>query len=153
MRGAAQCLEKACKLAPETVNREESVMWNLIAIALILVVTISVYFIAMWVTKMTNDRGDEILHGVVKGVPASTKDRWLMLFTQWLPYAVFLTAFLLIAAVGNVQIARTVEDPRVQLLGYMCGGFLAMGGLFWLLLGCGFVFLNMVSTLRQTTRP
>jgi len=127
-------------------------MWNLIAIALVLAVTIATYLIAMWVTKMTNDRGDEILYGLVKGVPTSIKDRWLMLFTQWLPYAVFLVAFLWITAVGNIQIARSVDDPRVQLLGYMCAGFLAMGGLFWLLLGCGFMFLNMVSALRQVGR-
>ena len=48
-------------------------MWNLIAIALILVVTIATYVIAMWVTRMTNDRGDELLHGLVKGMPTSIK--------------------------------------------------------------------------------
>ena len=127
-------------------------MWNLIAIALVLVVTIAAYVIAMWVTTVTNRRSDEILYGVVDGVPASTKDRWLLLFTQWLPYAVFLIAFLLICAVGNIQIARCVDDPRVQLLGYMCAGFLAMGGFFWLLLGCGFVFPHMFSALRRSVR-
>ena len=127
-------------------------MWNLIAIALVLVVTIASYVIAMWVTRLTNDRGDEILHGLVKGIPMSSKDRWLMQFTQWLPYVTFLIAFLLISAVGDVQIARIADDPRLLLPGYMSTGFLASGALFLVLAGVGLVVPRLLSVLRQNAR-
>jgi lysylphosphatidylglycerol synthetase-like protein (DUF2156 family) len=114
----------------------------------ILAVTISVYFGAMWVTKMINDRGDDILNGVFKGVPASTKDRHLMLFTNWLPYAAFLVAFLVVAGVGVLELARGADDERVAVIGYMCAVVLTGGALFWAILG-SFVFTNMVSALRK----
>ncbi len=57
-------------------------MSNLTATALILALTMTTYTIAMWISFRTNERGDEILYGVVKGVPISTKDRWLFLFTR-----------------------------------------------------------------------
>ncbi len=125
-------------------------MWNLIATLAILGATILAYTIGMWVTRMINDRGDEILYGVVKGVPVSTKDRWFMLFTNWLPYALFLIGFLLIVAIGNVRIAKVVDDPTVATFGYLCAGFLAMGALFWLVLGLAATFPNMVAAIRKS---
>ena len=34
----------------------------------------------------------------------------------------------------------------------MCAGFMAMGGFFWLLLGCGFWFPRLFSAIRQSGR-
>jgi len=125
-------------------------MWNLIATLAILGATIAAYTIGMWVTRMINERGDEILYGVVKGVPVSTKDRWFMLITNWLPYAVFLIGFLLIVAIGDVRIARAVDDPVVATFGYLCAAFLTTGATFWLLLGSIATVPNMVAAIRKS---
>ncbi len=117
----------------------------------ILALTLSMYFGGMWVSKIINDRNDEILSGVVKGIPVSTKYRWLMLFTNWLPYVIFLCAILLVTGTGVLELAREVEEPRVKIVGYMCAVVLVGGAGFWSILGI-FVFANMLSALRDTTR-
>lgn len=48
-------------------------MWNLIATLAILGATILAYTIGMWVTRMINDRGDEMLHGSSKAFPYRRK--------------------------------------------------------------------------------
>ena len=52
----------------------------------ILAIMLTNYFGTMSVVRMINDRNDEILSGFVKGSAVSTRDRQLMLFTNWLPY-------------------------------------------------------------------
>jgi hypothetical protein len=109
------------------------------------------YFGCMWITRMINDRGDDILTGLLKGVPVRTKDRWLMLYTNWLPYVALQIAFLLILGFGILELAQGAESPKVGLIGYMSATMCAFGATFWLVIG-SFVFMSMVSTLRQTKR-
>lgn len=115
----------------------------------ILAVMIAVFFGGMWLSRMINERGDEILFGVVNGIPASSKDRWLMLITNWLPYTVFLIVFLLIMALGVLELARGAEEPRVRLVGYICATAAAGAALFWSVLG-SFLFANMLSAVRNS---
>jgi hypothetical protein len=74
-----------------------------------------------------------------------------MLWAQWLPYTVFFVGILAIAAVGNLEIARISDDRHVGIFAYMCSTFLAMAAVFSLILGA-FLFVNMLSSLRQKTR-
>jgi len=127
-------------------------MSNLAALLSMLGILIATFFGSYWVNTIINDRGDEILSGIVKGVPVSTKNRWLMLFTQWLPYTAFFIAFLGVVGLGFLEVAREIEHPRAKLVGYMCAMMCAGGAAFWGILG-SFLFLNMISTLRETTRP
>jgi predicted secreted protein len=117
----------------------------------ILAVIITLFFGSVWVSKTINDRQDEILTGVVKGVPVSTKYRWIMLFTNWLPFVVFLVAFLFVMALGLLELARGAEDERIRLLGYACAVLPTSGAAFWSILGV-IEFSNMLSALRDTTR-
>jgi hypothetical protein len=121
---------------------------NLLSILALMMVF---YYGVMWVTKIVNERGDEILYGVVKGVPVSTKNRWTMLVANWFPWVVFLIAFIGVMTVGILEIAQAAEAPRVRFFGYMCVTLCAGGAVFWLALGY-VLFRNMVSTLRDTTR-
>jgi predicted secreted protein len=118
----------------------------------ILALTVSVAFLAFTVSNMINDRNDEILTGVVKGVPVSTKYRWLMLFTNWLPFVVFLIAFLLVTAIGALELSRGTDDGRVRLVGYMCAVVMGSGAVFWSILSVFVTFPNMASVLRDTSR-
>lgn len=74
-----------------------------------------------------------------------------MLFTNWLPFVVFLIAFLVIAGLGLLELARGAEDERVRLLGYMCAVLPAAAAAFWSIVGV-VEFLNLLSALRDTTR-
>ncbi|NNE20397.1 MAG: hypothetical protein HKN10_18175 [Myxococcales bacterium] len=126
-------------------------MSDLAALLSILVVVIVTFFGSYWVNKMINERGDEILSGVVSGIPQTAKTRWLMLFTQWLPYTVFFIAFLLVVGVGFLEVAREIEHPRVELVGYMCATLCMGGAAFWSILGF-FLFAHMLSVLRTDAR-
>lgn len=124
-------------------------MHDFIALPLILALTMMGYVILMWVVRMTNARADEILSGVVNGIPATKKTRTLMLYTQYLPYAAFGDAFVAIMALGVLEIARGVDDPRVAAIGYICATFFGTSALFIAVL-VPFLFLNIRAALRQT---
>jgi hypothetical protein len=117
----------------------------------ILAVTMTGYFSCMWVTKMISQRGDDILSGIIKGVPVSTKDRRLMLFTDWLSWVALQIALLVILGLSLLEMARGAEEPSVELIGFMCATLCAFGATFWSILG-SVLFANMMSVLRKTTR-
>ncbi|NNE19210.1 MAG: hypothetical protein HKN10_12120 [Myxococcales bacterium] len=117
----------------------------------ILAVTIGGYTSCMWVTKMITGRGDDIVSGIIKGVPVSTRDRWLMLITDWLSWVALQVSLLIILGLGILEIARGANEPRVALIGYMCCVMCAFGAVFWTLLG-SVLFANMMSTIRKTAR-
>ena len=126
-------------------------MSDLAALLSILVTVIVTFFGSYWVNSVINDRGDEILSGVVKGIPVSTRTRWLMLYTQWLPYTAFFIVFLSVIGLGFLEVGREIEHPRIKLVGYMCATMCAGGAAFWGILG-SFLFANMFSAIREATR-
>jgi hypothetical protein len=105
---------------------------------------------AAWIHKTNNDRIDEILSGVVKGIPVPVSQRRLLLFTSWLPYVAFLTAWLLVLGLGIVESARWVEAPEVRLICYMCAMVLFGGAIFTVVLG-SLLFANMLSVIRKAS--
>jgi len=126
-------------------------MSNLAVLFSILGTVIVTFFGSYWVNKTINDRGDQILSGVVEGLPVSAKTRWLMLFTQWLPYTAFFIVFLLVVGIGFIEVGHGVEHPRVRLVAYMCATMCVGGATFWGVLG-SFLFTNMLSVVREADR-
>lgn len=124
-------------------------MSDSLVLPLILVLTMSGYTILMWVVRMTNKRGDQILTGVVEGVPASQKTRSLILFTQYLPYSAFGAAFVAIIALGIREMAAGAEDARVRLIGYMCSVLFATSAIFIAIL-VPFLFFHIRSAVRES---
>jgi hypothetical protein len=71
-----------------------------------------------------------------------------MLYTQWVPYAAFVIAFLAIMSLGVLEIARGAEAERVRLIGYMCAILLGGGAVFSTVLGAS-QFLLYRSAVRE----
>jgi lysylphosphatidylglycerol synthetase-like protein (DUF2156 family) len=117
----------------------------------ILVVIIAVFYASFSVVPIINNRGDEALSGVVKGVPVSLKTRRLMLFTHYLPLCAFLASFVLVAGLGLMEFARTMEEPRTQAVGCMAAIICIAGAVVWVGLG-GAWFLHTWSVLRTIKR-
>lgn len=123
-------------------------MSSQITLLSILAVIIAVFVATYWASTVINSRGDEISSGVVKGIPVSPKARWLMLFTQFLTFYLFLVGFLLIVALGLWELAQGIEERGVSLLGYM-GAYLAVSGaVMWFVLGTSW-FIHHWLTVRQ----
>jgi hypothetical protein len=123
-------------------------MSSQITLLLILAVIIAVFFATYWASTVINSRGDEISSGVVKGIPVPKKARWLMLFTQFLTFYLFLVGFLTIISFGLWELAQGLEEPGVSFLGYMGAYLAATGAVMWLLLGTSW-FLYHLSVVRQ----
>jgi len=115
---------------------------------LILAVIIAVFVATYWASTVINSRGDEISLGVVKGISVSPKARWLMLFTQFLTFYLFLVGFLMIIGFGLWELAQGIEERAVSLVGYMGAYLAASGAVMWLLLGTSW-FLYHLSVVRQ----
>ena len=118
----------------------------------ILVVLIGVVYATFSGISIMNSRGDEALSGVVTGVPVSLKTRRLLLFTNYMPQCAFLATFVLVAGLGIMEFARTVEEPRTQAIGYMVATMCiavaaSIGGL-----GSAWC-LHVWSVLRQAEAP
>jgi hypothetical protein len=122
-------------------------MSDLTAVVAILATLLAAYWIAMYATDFCTRRGDQVISGVVEGVPMSKKARWMAIYCQWLPSAAFLVGFLLLVGVGLAQIAKGIDNHELTTFARVCGGFFALGGVFWALLGA-FYLAHMVSAVR-----
>jgi len=114
----------------------------------ILAVIIAVFYASYSVTPIMYNRGDEALSGVVKGVCVSVETRRLMLFTNYMPLCAFVAAFDLVAGLGIFELARGLEEPRVQAVGYMAAVICISGAMVFIGLG-GAWFLHTWAVLRQ----
>ena len=109
------------------------------------------FAVAMWVSKITSERYDELFCGVAKGVPMSVTHRWMMTLTNWLPWAMFLVGWLLVMMAGFLKLASSSQDATIRTVGSMAAWLHAAGAAFWLILGV-VLTISLVRTLRETTR-
>ncbi len=109
------------------------------------------FAVAMWVSKVTSERYDELLCGVAKGVPMSLTHRWMMTLTNWLPWAVFLVGWLLMMMTGFLELANSSQDAAIRAFGYMAAWLHAAGAAFWFILGAALT-LALIRALRETDR-
>jgi len=131
-------------------------MSDQLTVACILALTTAGYAVGMWTNVVLNDRADEIRAGSAKGGKLSTSDRWLLLYTNWLPYVAFVVGYLVITAVAMVELAGYSASERVQLLGRMCGIFFGGGAVFVSVLGAyHFIALRkaVLASVRDGTKP
>jgi hypothetical protein len=117
----------------------------------ILVVLIAVFYAAFSGISIMNSRGDEALAGVVKGVPVSLKTRQLLLFTNYMPLCAFIACFSFVVGLGVIELARTMEDPRIQAIGYM-GAIMCIAGAVVVGVLGGAWCLHIWSVLRDPKR-
>lgn len=138
-------------VASSQKGSEEIAMSNLTAIGMILALLISGTLVMFVATHITHVRGDAVTTGQVRGVPVSIKERWMILFHDWMPAAFGLGALGFVLAFGQVAIAENVSDDTVKLLAWLCAGLAAFTGLFWIILGASY-FTNCVLLLREAAR-
>jgi len=123
-------------------------MPNSTAIALI----VATFFVAlpcfMYISKMTNDVGAEILAGVIRGNPVSTKSRWLMLYQIYVSYVLAAMTCGAVLSLASLRIADHVDDADIKRLAYVAAMLGALASISWLLNGLSW-FLHYRSVLRQ----
>lgn len=122
-------------------------MPDAIALPTMLALFMAAYAILMWVVRMTNERGDEIVAGVIKGIATPRRTRSLNLYTQYLAYCVFGMAYLVVVSFGLLEMTRGVENDGVKLVGYMCTTLLLSAAVFITLL-VPFLFMDMRRAVR-----
>jgi ABC-type enterochelin transport system permease subunit len=113
---------------------------------------VSFAFLVYYSTAKFNDRGHEILTGVIAGVPISTRYRRLLLWVTWLPQVAAAVVGEIIFAAFFVVLARQAGDADVRTLAYLCACAAGSGGVFSLVLGIPYAKL-LVSASRETERP
>ena len=126
-------------------------MSNLAAILLILATLCFAYVVIIYASNKLNEHVDVIIAGVIQGVPASTKHRYIKLNQIFLPQAAAVFVFSLIMALGYIRIADNVSDPDVRTVAYLAACLGAFGAASWLVLGVSF-YVHCYHVLRQETR-
>ena len=106
--------------------------------------------LALFFTR-AHERMDEIVTGVVNGVPVSTRYRWLLLLYDYLGYALACVVLLSVFGIGFFSAADGLTDPRLETLAYFCGSASAWGAVGVVVFVAAWVFY-MVSLLRREKR-
>jgi hypothetical protein len=102
----------------------------------------------MYISKMTNDVGAEILAGVIRGNPVSTKSRWLMLYQMYVSYVLAAMTCGAVLSLASLRIADHVDDADIKRLAYVAAMLGALASISWLLNGLSW-FIHYRSVLRQ----
>ncbi len=126
-------------------------MSNLNAIGLIFAILIFGGFVISYTTHIIHVRSDAITTGIVRGVSISIKERWMILFHDWVPAAFGIAVFGVLLALGQLEIARQVNDEGIRLLAWLSAGLAGFTSAFWLVLGISY-FTNCVLILREIGR-
>jgi len=126
-------------------------MSNLNAIGLIFAILIFGGFVITYTTHVIHLRSDAITTGIVRGVSISIKERWMILFHDWVPAAFGIAVFGVLLALGQLEIAQQVNDEGIKLLAWLCAGLAGFTSAFWLILGISY-FTNCVLILREAGR-
>lgn len=126
-------------------------MSNVNAIGLIFAILIFGGFVISYTTQIIHSRSDAVTTGIVRGVPISIKERWMILFHDWVPAAFGIAVFGVIMALGQLEIGQQVDDEGIRLLAWLSAGLAGFSSAFWLILGISY-FTNCVFILREAGR-
>ena len=105
-------------------------MSNLNAIGLILAILIFGGFVMSYTTHVVHIRSDAITTGIVRGVSVSIKERWMILFHDWMPAAFGIAVFGVILALGQLEIAQQVNDEGIKLLAWLSAALAGFSSAF-----------------------
>ncbi len=123
-------------------------MSNLNEIGLILALLIATTFVSFYAAKCTHIRSEGVTTGILRGVPISIKERWMILVQEWLPMASGNALFDLIVAVGLMEIGGNVVDVEIKVLAWLSAVLAGFGCISWVVQGSLF-FTSWLSRLRQ----
>ena len=84
--------------------------------AMLLILALFAFMILCLIPPITrgHQRMDEIVSGVVNGVPASTKYRWLIFYLDYLGFFVICLSLLAVFAIGFFKLATLTDDLTVR---------------------------------------
>ncbi len=104
----------------------------------------------MYCFRLAFLRMDEIVTGVVNGLPVSVKHRWNMLFLGFNAYANGAAIIHAVFGLGYFQVASIVGDSAVGTIALVCGGACVWGAAAIVFPA---IYLNvyLVSVLRSTS--
>jgi hypothetical protein len=72
-------------------------------------------------------RKDQIVTGIVDGVPVSMKHRWIMLFFEFIGYGNIVVILHGVFAIGYFRAASIVSDSVVGGVAFLCGAAAVFG--------------------------
>jgi hypothetical protein len=101
--------------------------------------------------KMAHKRMDQIVSGVVDGLPVSTQYRFLMLTFDFVGYVGLGSALLIVFAAGFQQVSSMEEAAEFSSLGKLCS-YACIAILGAVLLFTGYLFFYMLSLVRKADR-
>ena len=106
-------------------------------------------FLVYYSTAKVNNRGHEILTGVVAGVPVSTRYRRLLLWITWLPQIAGHLVGSAIFAGMFVALARQAGGADVRTIAYACAFVAGIGAIYSL--GLSLPYLSfLASSVRES---
>jgi hypothetical protein len=89
------------------------------ALALLIASIFPGAFVFFYSSKMATDAGNEVLTGVIRGMPISTKVRWLFLHQKYVGYVLGTVSVGILMAAVNVQIAAHAPDAAIRTVAYL----------------------------------
>ena len=107
------------------------------------------YMVVLFGDRWFHDRVDAVITGVVRGVPVSSRHRWLLLTNSLLTHLVALVAYCSLVAFFFAQLGTNVSEPGIKWLAYTAAIVWGVGVAIYLVLGPSFL-VHLVSTLRAT---
>jgi hypothetical protein len=72
----------------------------------------------------------------------------MILFHDWMPAAFGVAVFGLLLAFGQMEIAKNVTEPGIQMLAWLSAALAGFASMFWFILGISY-FVNLVLILRE----
>lgn len=123
-------------------------MSDLIAIVLLLASHGLLILCTVLLYNRVLQRKDEIVAGVVRGLPVSTRERWNMLFFEFIGYANIVMIQHGVFAFGYFRAAGVTGEPAVAGVALLCG-WAALFGLAATFVPSVALTWYLVSILRQ----
>jgi hypothetical protein len=103
--------------------------------------------LAMFFTR-AHTRMDEVVTGVVNGVPVPLRYRWLLLAYDYTAYWMTCVVILGVFGTGYLGAAKVADDSSIATLTYLCGATCLWGALAVVVFVAAWI-VYMISVLRQ----
>jgi predicted permease len=126
-------------------------MSELAMIALVLGLFLLALAVGAFLCRVMYKRCDDILSGVVNGVPISLTSRWLFFIQDYVGVSSGVTMVGGVMAFGFVAMADAASDSNAQALAYVCA-FIGAGYFFFNLL-LGAIWMRHFTSVLREAKP
>ena len=123
-------------------------MSNFTQILAISALGLSGAFWVIYLSRVINALGDQIITGFIRDHPIPIAQRWLMLYSNWVSYVTGGIGATLFLALAALLIAGHVGHADSKLLAYLLAFLLSVAAVIWLIHGV-VLFISYRSLLRQ----